>query len=462
MKKLTLLFFSWMIIPLIQAQSLYNNAATLTITNGSTVYIKGDAQVQTGSTITNNGTLNITGNFINNATMAAYNAGSLIFEGTATQVVSGNATYYTNNMTINNAAGVTLNALLRANGIVTFTKGIVTGTDNTKPLTFTASATISGASNASHVNGFVVKEGTGNFIYPTGNGTRYQPVAINATANANGIRVKYNAANAGSGAFTGTTPLLYYNTLEHWELTPLTGATGSVTIYWDDYNNVGIGNTADLRVAHLSGGNWLNEGVASVSGTIASGNVTGNVISSWGPFSLGSVSASSTLPVSWLSITGSLNAQKQAMINWSVREQNIRNYNVEKSDDGRSFTNIAALNSKGGGDNNYEYLGRDILQNISYYRIKQTDLNGKFSYSSVVKLYPQQQTELIVYPTPFRENFTVISPARQTARIFTTNGRLIKIIQLKPGTNYVGTGTLQKGIYILAVENHVAQKIIKE
>lgn len=463
MKKIILLLVCGLIAQQMQAQVLYNNAAMLTITSNSTVHVNGDAQIQAGSTITNNGILNVTGNFINNNSMAAYNAGSLVFDGTAAQALSGTATYYANNVTVNNAAGVTLNALLRVNGTVTFTNGIVTASDNSKPITFTSTATVAGAKNASHVNGFVAKEGTGSFTYPTGDGTRYQPVAINPSANVDGIRARYNVGNAGSGTFTGGTPLLYYNSLEHWELTPLTTATATVTIYWDDYNNIGIGNIANLRVAHKSGSNWLNEGVnGAPSGTTASGSVTSNAISTWSPFSLGSVSASSTLPVTWLSLTGSLDAQKKALINWSVREQNVHNYQVEKSNDGRSFANTSILNSKGNGVNDYSYQGSDILQNSTYYRIKQTDLDGKFSYSSVLKLYAQQHAGLAVYPTPFKESFTVVSPAKQTARLTTTDGKFLKTLQLKAGTNFIDAGSLQKGIYILTTENNAAQKIIKE
>lgn len=462
MKKIILLILCGLIAQHMQAQVLYNNAATLAITSNSTVHVNGDAQIQSGSTITNNGTFKVTGNFINNTTMATYNAGSLVFEGTAAQVLSGTATYYANNVTVNNAAGITLNALLRVDGTVTFTSGIITASDNSKPITFTSTATVAGAKNASHVNGFVVKEGTGSFTYPTGDGTRYQPVGVNPSANASGIRVKYNTGSAGTGTFTGGTPLLYFNTLEHWELTPLSTATAAVTIYWDDYNNIGIGNTANLRVAHKSGSNWLNEGVASVSGTAASGSVTSNAISTWSPFSLGSVSASSTLPVTWLSATASLDARKQALLNWSVREQNVRNYEVEKSNDGRSFANISILNSKGNGVNDYSYQGSDVLQSSTYYRIKQTDFDGRFSYSTVLKLYAQQQGGLTVYPTPFKDGFTVVSPAKQIARLTSTDGKLIKTVTLKAGTNFVDAGTLQKGIYILATEHNAAQKIIKE
>lgn len=461
MKRILFIICIALIVRQGNSQVLYSNSATINLSTGSSLWVGGNAQIQSGSTITNNGTLTVTGNLENNATMSVYNAGTLVFNGSGVQVLSGSSVYYAKGVTVNNSAGITLNNTLRVDGATAFNNGVVNVADITKPIIFTSNATVSGASNSSHVNGYVVKEGTGNFVYPVGNGARYQQIAIDPTANATGIRVRYTASNAGSGTFAGATPLLYYNTLEYWDVTPISTATASVTIYWDNYNNVGIGNITDLRVAHKNGTSWLNEGGTGI-GSISTGSVTSSgTISSWSPFTLGSMRTSSTLPVSWLVVAGNMNAQKQPVISWRVSEYNVSNYQIEKSGTGNIFESIATLTGQGNGENNYSYTEPTVLQNIAYYRIKQTDLDGKFTYSSIIKLSGQSNGVLTIYPTPFKESFTVISPVAQTARLLSIDGKLVKALQLKEGSNLINASELSKGVYILSTNNNPVQKIIK-
>lgn len=461
MKKFLFIVIFVLVTQLGNTQTLYNNGATFTLSTGSAVWVNGNTQIQNGSTTTNNGTFTITGHLTNNATMAAYNTGTIVFSGTQTQELNGSSSYLANHLTINNGAGITLDNSIRINGTASFNNGIANVPDIAKPAVFTSSATVASVSNASHINGYVVKEGIGNFAYPVGDGIRYQPVDVNATANGAGIRVVYNRADAGTAPFTGATPLLYYNTLEHWNITPLSTATGTVTIYWNDYQNVGIGNTADLRVAQLTGGAWLNQNANNTTGSVATGSVTSSMLSTWGPFTLGSMSITSTLPVNWLSVNGTVPANKQPVINWRVNEYNVSSYQVEKSNNGNSFTKIATLAGKGYGENQYTYTDPLVLQQTAYYRIKQSDFDGQFSYSAVLKLSGTPNAGLLVYPIPFKESFTVVSPATQIAQITSVTGKVLQTFQLKQGSNFINTMSLTNGLYILRTADNNIKKIIK-
>lgn len=441
---------------------LHNNGALLYISTGAAVQVNGNfINTAAGANLQNGGTITVTGSITNDQVFTAY-MGKLTFKGTSAQTLNGSADFLTENFEMDNAAGATLNTTLKVNGTNSFTNGILLASNVAHPLWFTSTATHSGVSDASHVNGYVVKEGTGSFTYPVGDGNSYQPIALDATSNATGVRVRYNMSDAGSHPFTGASPLLYYNTLEHWDMTPITAATGRVTIFWDSYRNVGIGNTADLRVAHLSGNNWLNAGATNVTGTIGAGSVTSEIINTWSPFTLGSMSITSTLPVSWLSVNGNLNASKQSAIHWRVNEYNVIDYQIEKSDNGINFRKVATIAGKGNGENGYTYTDPAALQHTTYYRIKQSDLDGKFSYSSVIKLTTNSITELIVYPTPFNESFTILSPVAQTASIISLDGKFVQTLQLKEGSNLVYTGLMSSGVYILSTADKTIKKIIKQ
>src|SRR5690606_35222460 len=121
------------------------------------------------------------------------------------------------------------------------------------------------------------------------------------------------------------------------------------------------------------------------------------------PFTLGSINNLSTLPVSWLQLSGSLNANKQASISWQVNESNVADYQVEKSADARQFTAIGQLNSKGDGSNSYSFTETDLLTANAYYRIKQTDMDGRYAYSPIIRLQGSEaiNDKITVFPIPF-------------------------------------------------------------
>lgn len=444
---------------------LYNNDNILHVNTGCIVQVNGNLTNKSGSTFTVNGSVTVTGNSTNDEVMTAPNDGTLVFNGTTAQSLNGAATYFSKNVLINNAAGVTLNTPLKVDGIVTFTNGMVTAAGTTTPLIFTANGTPASAADASHVIGYVVKEGTGSFTYPVGDGTSYQKVETNLSANATGMQVRYNATDAGASPFTtgGTeaTPLIAYNPLENWELTPLSTASGTVTMFWDAYKNVGILSVSDLKVAHKSGGNWLNEGTTG-TGTIAAGSVTSNAVSTWSPFTLGSI-GSSPLPLEWLSVTGSLNTQNQATINWKVNEIDVANYIVEKSNDGWNFSSIVSLNSKGDGTHNYTISDETELQGTGYFRIKQIDNDDSFTFSTVIALSNNSIEPISTYPNPVKDIVTISGGNKGTKLLLTDiNGRVLQQFTITQPSINIGMSKYSSGVYMLMIENGATQKIIKE
>jgi hypothetical protein len=467
MKNITILFALLAITFTTIAQDvLYNNGSVLQVNTGCIVQVNGNLTNTAASTLTNNGTLTVTGNSTNNQVMASPNTGTLEFKGTTAQSLNGTAAYFAKNVLVNNAAGVTLNTTLKVDGIATFTNGDI-ATTITNPIVFTSNGTVTGASDASHVNGYVVKEGTGAFTYPVGDGTRYQQCAVTLTANGTGMQVKYNTTDAGAGTFTtdGTeaTALIAYNKLEHWDITPLSTATGTVTMHWDNYNNAGIVNVSDLKVAHKVGGNWLNEGTIG-TGTTGAGSVTSNSISSWSPFTLGSV-VNSTLPLRWLNINGNLNAQKQAVINWQVQETNVANYIVEKSTDGRTFVAAGNINSKGDGTNNYSFTDAQAVNEVTLYRVKQIDVDGRNSYSTIIKLSNYQNGTITIYPNPVKDVFTLSvdkTLLNSNAVIINAVGATVQLIKIAQLQTQIDIEALPSGIYLLKTVNGATQKIVKQ
>lgn len=271
--------------------ALYNDGA-LYVGSGGQLYVGGDFTNTASGTIANNGTLTLTGSLTNHAAMPAATGGTLQFSGSVPQSIGGTAPFFATNVVYNNGAGFTLSQTLKAGGLVTFNTGVLSAPTSSSVLQLGPSASVGGASDASYVNGYVLKEGTGSFTFPVGNATRYQPVGVNLTANSAGMLGNYVSGNGGALPLSG---LSSYNTGEFWNLVPAGTASGSVTVYWDAFNPIALSTISEARVARNSGAAWINEGGNSSTGTISAGSVTSNALSSFGAFTSGTGCATPTM-----------------------------------------------------------------------------------------------------------------------------------------------------------------------
>jgi len=96
-------------------------------------------------------------------------------------------------------------------------------------------------------------------------------------------------------------------------------------------------------------------------------------------------------------------------LNWQTSSETNNDYfNLEKSKDGLSFEEIGKI--KGAGNSistlNYSFVDESPLPN-AYYRLKQTDFEGKYSYSNVISTNCMNGISINAFPNPTRGTFTV-------------------------------------------------------
>lgn len=414
-----------------------NNAGTFVNTTGGNFYVTGN--------ITNSGT-------------TAYDGGTLLFAGSTAQSSGGSAIFYTTNVSFNNSAGIAVNKCMSVNSTATFVSGLVsTPSGSVEPFEFTSPAVPAGTSNASHVNGYVRKLGTGAFTYPVGDASMYQQVIVNPSANASGMVVKYFSADAGTAPFgtagTDPTPLQYYNHLEYWTISPVTSATGAVTIFWDSYNNQGIGAVSDLRVAHLTGGQWLNEGTGSGSGTIATGSVTSNALSAWSPFTLGSLSSNSPLPIELTDFSASAGNCLVSLAWHAATEIDFDHYELQSSTDAINFTALAIMPAKGN-NSSYTYRYNPRAQGTVYYRLEMVGTDGSVDYSNIISADAacgENEVQVSPVPTSGTLNISTGSQLASSYRISDNQGRVIRFMQGSDMNSQVDLGPEPAGIYLLVL-----------
>lgn len=173
------------------------------------------------------------------------------------------------------------------------------------------------------------------------------------------------------------------------------------------------------------------------------------------------VNVQTPLPVTWLNVSANKNNNGTVNINWATASE-INNdfFTVEKSFDNRNFVAIAKINGAGNKNSISKYAIEDGNPGSGtiYYRIKQTDFNGEFDYSSVVAVNTGKViNNLNVSPNPAVSDITVSwdSPIKEqlTLQIADMNGSVLVNEVLPFGSNVatIKLDNLSSGLYFIHV-----------
>ena len=178
------------------------------------------------------------------------------------------------------------------------------------------------------------------------------------------------------------------------------------------------------------------------------------------------------LPVTLSSYTATATTPGKVTIAWTTtQEQNNSYFTIEKSTDGVSFYRIGQVQSANlPSGNSYSYIDNLPLPGINFYRLSQTDINGKTTFYDVKKITIENgNTESIVlYPNPVKETLVLELNLPQTgtisANIFQADGKLVKQIQFNKPAGYIrqqfDVRSLPSGYYTLEVRGINFKKAI--
>ncbi len=153
-----------------------------------------------------------------------------------------------------------------------------------------------------------------------------------------------------------------------------------------------------------------------------------------------------------------------AEIDWQTNsETNAANYEIQRGTDALQFITIGKINAKGNSKevNNYKYLDENPSKSINYYRIKQVDLDGKYTYtparalnfsdlnSATVKYFPN--------PTQGHLNIEIAETLQNEIKIiniFNELGIVVghqKIGEIGENNLKIDMTGLPKGIYFIQI-----------
>lgn len=171
-----------------------------------------------------------------------------------------------------------------------------------------------------------------------------------------------------------------------------------------------------------------------------------------------SANQSNLLPLHFISI----NAQKtgdDVTVYWVTdNEVNTGTYQVERSSDGISWQSAGSLPAVNQpGTQHYSYTDKNVPGGVLYYRVKETDKDGKAQYSQVTTV-GRNDSKFSFYPNPVINTMLVNHPAVGEAgqlEILSTDGRTLKTVQLTKGSSstLLNTQFLTAGFYFLRFNN---------
>jgi len=174
------------------------------------------------------------------------------------------------------------------------------------------------------------------------------------------------------------------------------------------------------------------------------------------------------LPIKLISFTSMCHNGDVALTWATASERNNDFFTIERSLDGINFEELERIQGAGNSNSHIEYHWEDNipLPGINYYRLKQTDFDGDFSYSSLKAASCQIVSKFGIFPNPASNkiNFMSSSKNRMDYQIFTGEGKVV--IQGSFIKNKVlDISDLSHGVYVVrAISNSeiFQEKLIKE
>lgn len=317
--------------------------------------------------------------------------------------------------------------------------GII-GTVRTDPngvLNFAATASHTGASDAAHVDGYVRKYGTTEFIFPIGDNGFYGPFAASGDAT-NGAYYHSDPTSAitdnlgggnypvlpAGGPFPSATfeaTLQAVSTIEYWDINGTN--TTPITLTWDAGSNIAAltGSQLDkLTIAGWNGSQWVpipsKVELTSILG--GSSSLTAGSIRTTGPLAPDTYTAYTfasrvtPLPVTLAAFDAKPEGQT-ALLTWATTEEiNSDRFDVERSIDGKAWTVVGTVKALGesAARKEYNFIDARPSGGRNFYRLNMVDLDGSQAYSRI-RLVEWHNAGQWVFPNPASGPAYVSNPA---------------------------------------------------
>lgn len=179
--------------------------------------------------------------------------------------------------------------------------------------------------------------------------------------------------------------------------------------------------------------------------------------------------AQAPLPVTFTNITAK-KAGTGVQVFWNVAgEKDVLRYEIERSFNGRDFTKIGEVGSTG--SSGYMFADNQPVNGVSFYRVRNVDLDGKFTYTSIARLNLSKTIMLKAFPQPAQNTLTVEHGSVNGKGLLTLNtadGRTVYQTDIRSDVNQtvINLSSYKPGMYIVRFDNGSGEvetvKVVKQ
>lgn len=283
------------------------------------------------------------------------------------------------------------------------------------------------------------------------------------------LNAPVNTNPSGLGLFITSTENLGLTTVRRGHVPVTSGNSTSIQRYYTimPNNNTGLDATlhfryfdaelnnipeAELELWHNTGADWEPLGFSARSD--AQNFVEQSGIDHFTTWTL--TNQANALPVEWLSFQAFLQDDNRVLLEWkTAHKQNNAGFEIERRMPvGTGWSKLGFVPAATG---DYRFLDDKPLPGLNFYRLKQQDKDGTFSFSPIVSVHVLETvTPLYVYPNPALDEINIQLPDdAMSITLYDNLGRLL-LTQTVYGESLIrlNINQLQSGAYWLLVHKN--------
>lgn len=450
-------------------RALFQNRSAATNVN-----IKGDLLLASNGMIdVSNTGIGVAGDITNNVSAANFKrtpASNVIINGSTPQTISASfgTDGYASLSIYKEDEDLTLLSPIEVTGVLDLYLGRVF-TSAPGLLTLKTAASVINANDGSFISGPVRKQGNSPFTFPTGKGSYYRPISISGNASGTGTFGTNLPTNHFTAEYFDASPniaigaphdatLDHISDCEYWVLDrtgTVTTAQPFVHLSWDTPASCGVSLLSDMRVARWDGAAWRDRGNGATTGTTSTGTVaTAAAQTAFSPWALASFTVQNPLPIQLLAFTAQPEGDNVRLSWTTLTEEDNDFFTVERSGDDLVFSAIAEVPAAGTSVSalHYTLLDEAPLQGLSYYRLRQTDLDGASTLSAIVPVMFDRHADRELQLAASAGHLFVRHPlAAGRYDLFDANGRLLRTGSATASSFDLPLQELPPGLYLVRV-----------
>lgn len=184
---------------------------------------------------------------------------------------------------------------------------------------------------------------------------------------------------------------------------------------------------------------------------------------------------SEPLFVSWTDFKGFANGESNQLDWWVAVEVNNKKFEIQRSDNGLIFDKIGEIKGAGNSTTKTKYSYVDYIPKSQgyYYRIKQIDFDGKYSYSKIIYVGRNESSteklDAVLFPNPVKDwlqiNLNKTVRNEINISVFNLSGYLL-VSERFEGSDAIklessDLSSLKRGTYFVLIET-AKEKLVKK